>query len=224
MEEKADLISPSPRSSSSHQCCRISTLYSYCKLQTEALRAFQLEVVAAGLHCPPGFWPVWTMADAACPKAPSAAETPVPRRPSMMDSLDSCMGSPPEKSPSYPFRRGRKPSRVLYPPLGRKRSPRAEADPTKRWLLFFIGVVLLQILMEEPGQENQDHLDNQMLVAPLATLHPEMLFNSSGDEAGLRETIQQPLHKTFGKHLPCKVQHLRQMCGAGPGHHRARGR
>ncbi|KAJ6651910.1 hypothetical protein lerEdw1_015933 [Lerista edwardsae] len=156
------------------------------------------------------------MACSADARTALVADPSVARRASLTGPLDGSQGCQAERCPGHPLRRGRKPSRVLYPPLGRKCRPRVEADPAKRWLLFFLGVVLLQVLMEEPGEENQGRLESQMLDAALAARRPETLFNSSGDEAG--QTTQLPLPKALGRGLPCKGKQLGDTCWAGPSH------
>uniref|UniRef100_A0A674IE49 Radiation-inducible immediate-early gene IEX-1 n=1 Tax=Terrapene triunguis TaxID=2587831 RepID=A0A674IE49_9SAUR len=54
------------------------------------------------------------------------------------------------KSPGLSAKRSRKPRRVLYPSQVRRYLPRQEADSVKRWLLFLIGVILMQIFTENP--------------------------------------------------------------------------
>uniref|UniRef100_A0A670KEX4 Uncharacterized protein n=1 Tax=Podarcis muralis TaxID=64176 RepID=A0A670KEX4_PODMU len=79
---------------------------------------------------------LWTM--------PIATGAPVAGELSAVGTLVSSPALSSERSPGHPSRRGRKPSRILYPPLVRRRGLREKTDPAKRWLLFFVGVVLLE--------------------------------------------------------------------------------
>nr|XP_029500613.1 radiation-inducible immediate-early gene IEX-1 [Oncorhynchus nerka] len=45
--------------------------------------------------------------------------------------------------------RGRRPTRVLYPPLVRRVLPREEPDSARRWLLLLSALLFLQIYTEE---------------------------------------------------------------------------
>ncbi|XP_014028082.1 radiation-inducible immediate-early gene IEX-1 [Salmo salar] len=45
--------------------------------------------------------------------------------------------------------RGRRPPRVLYPPLVRRVLPREEPDSARRWLLLLSALLFLQIYTEE---------------------------------------------------------------------------
>uniref|UniRef100_A0A452IFY8 Radiation-inducible immediate-early gene IEX-1 n=1 Tax=Gopherus agassizii TaxID=38772 RepID=A0A452IFY8_9SAUR len=77
------------------------------------------------------------------------------------------------KSPGLSAKRSRKPRRVLYPSQVRRYLPHQEADSVKRWLLFLIGVILMQIFTENPEQDKlvggQDLSEHQ----PCATAAPE---------------------------------------------------
>uniref|UniRef100_A0A8B9PN50 Radiation-inducible immediate-early gene IEX-1 n=1 Tax=Apteryx owenii TaxID=8824 RepID=A0A8B9PN50_APTOW len=57
------------------------------------------------------------------------------------------------KPPGLPTKRSRKARRVLYPARVRKYLPRQEKDLVKRWLLFFAGIILMQVLTEDLEQE-----------------------------------------------------------------------
>uniref|UniRef100_A0A669Q4B5 Uncharacterized protein n=1 Tax=Phasianus colchicus TaxID=9054 RepID=A0A669Q4B5_PHACC len=57
------------------------------------------------------------------------------------------------RPPGLPTKRNRKARRVLYPARVRKYLPRPKKDVAKRWLLVCAGIVLLQVLTEEPEQE-----------------------------------------------------------------------
>lgn len=64
-----------------------------------------------------------------------------------------CAGQASEVSPGHPAKRRRKSIRVLYPSQRRRYLPRQEANLVKRWLLFLIGVIVIQIFTEDPEQE-----------------------------------------------------------------------
>lgn len=205
----ADQISPSPRGAKSHRCRDLDMSLVLGKPQTEAWQAVSPPIM-------PEIGPEPPTAGSADARMALAADPPMARRVSLKGPWDGSLGS-------HPLRRGRKPSRVLYPPLGRKRRPRVEVDPAKRWLFFCLGVLLLQVLMEEPGEENPGFLESQTIVAPLAADRPETLFNSSGDEAGQIERTQLPLYKALGSGLPCSGKPLgEETCGAGSSHRRPR--
>lgn len=127
---------------------------------------------------------------------PMTMDPPVSRRYSTVSACFESSGMP---HPSHPVRRGRKPSRVLYPPLGRKRAPREEADPAKRWLVFFFGLMLLQILMEEPGQELPGSSTSPWHGAPVSTASFKSLLNSSGDDLPGMETSPDPFASDLGR-------------------------
>lgn len=57
------------------------------------------------------------------------------------------------RPPGLPTKRSRKARRVLYPARVRKYLPRPKKDVAKRWLLVCAGIVLLQVLTEEPEHE-----------------------------------------------------------------------
>uniref|UniRef100_A0A8C9ESR5 Uncharacterized protein n=1 Tax=Pavo cristatus TaxID=9049 RepID=A0A8C9ESR5_PAVCR len=57
------------------------------------------------------------------------------------------------RAPGLPTKRSRKARRVLYPARVRKYLPRPKKDVAKRWLLVCAGIVLLQVLTEEPERE-----------------------------------------------------------------------
>ncbi|XP_010076450.1 PREDICTED: torsin-4A-B-like, partial [Pterocles gutturalis] len=48
------------------------------------------------------------------------------------------------RPPGLPPKRSRKARKVLYPAQVRKYLPRQEKDPVKRWLLVFVGIILMQ--------------------------------------------------------------------------------
>lgn len=109
------------------------------------------------------------------PSAPPSA------KPSGPDPSRSPPSPSVERSPAPLVRRGRKPSRILYPPLGRKRWPRREADAAQRCFLILAGLMVLQILMEEAGQGDEVLTEDQWLGASSATPNLRALSNSSGD-------------------------------------------
>uniref|UniRef100_A0A672TXS8 Radiation-inducible immediate-early gene IEX-1 n=1 Tax=Strigops habroptila TaxID=2489341 RepID=A0A672TXS8_STRHB len=79
------------------------------------------------------------------------------------------------RPPGLPAKRSRKARRVLYPAQVRKYLPRQEKDLVKRWLLFFAGVILMQVLTEDPEQERLaggKSLRAQPLCAPASLCAP----------------------------------------------------
>ncbi|XP_010182718.1 PREDICTED: radiation-inducible immediate-early gene IEX-1-like, partial [Mesitornis unicolor] len=58
-----------------------------------------------------------------------------------------------ERPPGLPAKRSRKARKVLYPAQVRKYLPRQEKDLAKRWLLLCAGIVLMQVLTEDPERE-----------------------------------------------------------------------
>uniref|UniRef100_A0ACB8EZQ2 Uncharacterized protein n=1 Tax=Sphaerodactylus townsendi TaxID=933632 RepID=A0ACB8EZQ2_9SAUR len=141
--------------------------------------------------------------------------TPHSRRPSAIGTPESHPA--PQilvKSPGHPAQRGRKPSRVLYPPLRRKYTLPEKGDPIKRWLLFLLGVLLLQILMEEPVPErqgsgsSQDYAEDQWCETPTDTQSLKNLSNSSRNGTTLRETTPHSL-----LNRPQERTYFQQTCG-----------
>uniref|UniRef100_A0A8C6N6Q8 Uncharacterized protein n=1 Tax=Melopsittacus undulatus TaxID=13146 RepID=A0A8C6N6Q8_MELUD len=84
-------------------------------------------------------------------------------------------------------KRSRKARRVLYPAQVRKYLPREEKDLVKRWLLFFAGIILLQVLSEDPEQEGLaggKSLKTQPLCAPASQ---QAAGNSSREDRAVSE-------------------------------------
>uniref|UniRef100_A0A8C0IM99 Radiation-inducible immediate-early gene IEX-1 n=1 Tax=Chelonoidis abingdonii TaxID=106734 RepID=A0A8C0IM99_CHEAB len=78
------------------------------------------------------------------------------------------------KSPSLSAKRSRKPRRVLYPFQVRRYLPRQEADSVKRWLLFLIGVILMQIFTENPEQDKLAPEDKYLPLLPISHPFPDL--------------------------------------------------
>ncbi|KAJ1145477.1 hypothetical protein NDU88_011763 [Pleurodeles waltl] len=57
------------------------------------------------------------------------------------------------RKPHLTAGRRRKPRRVLYPAQVRKYLPPEETDLARRWLFFFGAIILMQVCMEEAGQQ-----------------------------------------------------------------------
>lgn len=96
------------------------------------------------------------------------------------------------RPPGLPTKRSRKARKVLYPAQVRKYLPRQKKDPVKWWLLVFAGVILMQVLTEDPEQERLaggKSLSEQPLCAPasLSAAGLGSARNSSREEWAISE-------------------------------------
>lgn len=119
------------------------------------------------------------------------------------------------RPPGLPTKRSRKVRKVLYPAQVRKYLPRQEKDPVKRWLLFFAGIILMQVLTEDPEQERLDRgesLREQPLCAPASLTAARLgaAGNGSREDRAISEAPaiifssaygHQPLRQTTA-HVP----------------------
>lgn len=99
-------------------------------------------------------------------------------------------------------KRSRKARRVLYPAQVRKYLPRQEKDLVKRWLLFFAGIILLQVLTEDPehkGLAGGKSLKAQPLCAP-ASLRAAR--NSSREDRAVSEAPAITFSSAHGHQPP----------------------
>uniref|UniRef100_A0A8C2U2J0 Uncharacterized protein n=1 Tax=Coturnix japonica TaxID=93934 RepID=A0A8C2U2J0_COTJA len=87
--------------------------------------------------------------------APTADPTLAPADQSEVQAVITTLLAIPaaRRPPGLPTKCSRKARRVLYPARVRKYLPRPKKDPAKRWLLVCVGIILLQVLIEEPEQE-----------------------------------------------------------------------
>lgn len=88
------------------------------------------------------------------------------------------------RPPGLPTKRSRRARKVLYPAHVRKYLPRQEKDQVKRWLLFFAGIILMQILTQDPEQEGKS-LREQPPCAPASQLGAA--GNSSREDRAISE-------------------------------------
>lgn len=106
------------------------------------------------------------------------------------------------RPPGLPTKRSRRARKVLYPAHVRKYLPRQEKDQVKRWLLFFAGIILMQVLTQDPEQERKS-LREQQPYAPASQLGaagngsrddraiseaPKIIFSSAPGHQPLRQT------------------------------------
>lgn len=112
------------------------------------------------------------------------------------------------RPPGLPTKRSRKARKVLYPAQVRKYLPRQEKDLAKRWLLFFVGVILMQVLTEDPEQETLaggKTFREQPLCAP-ASLTAALLGaagNSSREDRAVSEAPAIIFSSAYG-HQPLR--------------------
>lgn len=106
------------------------------------------------------------------------------------------------RPPGLPAKRSRKARRVLYPAQVRKYLPRQEKDLVKRWLLFFAGVILMQVLTEDPEQERLaggKSLRAQPLCAPASL---RAAGNSSREDGAVSEAPAIISSSAYGHQPP----------------------
>lgn len=110
------------------------------------------------------------------------------------------------RPPGLPTKRSRKARKVLYPARVRKYLPRPEKDLVKRWLLFCVGIILVQVLTEEPEQERLaggKGPRQQPLCAP-AVLPASQLgaaANSSREDRAISEALEITFSSAY-EHQP----------------------
>lgn len=112
------------------------------------------------------------------------------------------------RPPGLPTKRSRKARKVLYPARVRKYLPRPEKDLVKRWLFFFVGIVLMQVLTEEPEQERLaggKGPGQQPLCAPAAPPAARLgaAANSSREDRAVSEALAITFSSAY-KHQPLR--------------------
>lgn len=132
------------------------------------------------------------------------------------------------RPPGLPTKQSRKAKKVLYPAQVRKYLPRQEKDLVKRWLLFFAGIILMQILTEDPEQERLaggESLREQPLCAPASPMAAQLraVGNSSRKDGAISESPaiifssaygHQPLRQTTADVPQRARSHLHAFCSA----------
>uniref|UniRef100_A0A803XQA3 Radiation-inducible immediate-early gene IEX-1 n=1 Tax=Meleagris gallopavo TaxID=9103 RepID=A0A803XQA3_MELGA len=93
-------------------------------------------------------------------------------QPGLVPDLEAAGPASVGRPPGLPTKRSRKARRVLYPARVRKYLPRPKKDVAKRWLLVCAGIVLLQVLTEEPEQEGL--AGGKVPKEQLCTLHAQL--------------------------------------------------
>lgn len=112
------------------------------------------------------------------------------------------------RPPGLPTKRSRKARKVLYPAQVRKYLPRQEKDLVKRWLLFFAGIILMQVLTEYPEQETLaggKSLREQPLCAPASLTAAQLgaAGNSSREDRAVSEAPTIIFSSAYG-HQPVR--------------------
>lgn len=119
------------------------------------------------------------------------------------------------RPPGLPTKRSRKARRVLYPARVRKYLPRPKKDGAKRWLLVCAGIVLLQVLTEEPEREGL--AGGKVPKERLCTLHAQLRAAHLGaaqlraaencsreDRAAPEAPVLSFSHQLMGTNFSCK--------------------
>lgn len=130
------------------------------------------------------------------------------------------------RPPGLPTKRSRKARKVLYPAQVRKYLPRQEKDLLKRWLLFFAGIILMQVLTEDPEQERLaggKSLREQPLCVPASLTAAQLgaAGNRSREDRAISEAPaiifssaygHQPLRQTTADVPQQARRHLHAFC------------
>jgi len=115
---------------------------------------------------------------------------------------------PVRRPPGLPTKRSRKARKVLYPAQVRKYLPRQEKDLAKRWLLFFAGIILMQVLTEEPERERLaggKSIGEQQLCEPASLMAAQLRAagNCSREDRAISEAPAIIISSAYG-HRPLR--------------------